>query len=99
MPYKLNGKFVSKEKYDAAMAAESEKVNVSDENTTEAPARKTRTVDPVTSATARVRKAKRALEVAKRAHARVKALPDLDAAQAEYDDATSELERALYGDE
>lgn len=99
MAYKLNGKFVSKEKYEAAQAAEKREAPVSEETVAveEAKTRKPRTVDPVTAATARVRKAKKALEAAKKVHAKVAALPDLDAAQAEYDSATDALESALYG--
>jgi hypothetical protein len=93
MAYKLNGKFVSKEKYEAAQAAEKRETPVSDETTTTE--RKPRTVDPVTSATARVRKAKRELDRVTKLHAKRAALPNLDDAQAEYDQAVEQLQGAL----
>lgn len=66
-------------------------------DTPEVKTRKPRTVDPVTAATARVRKAKRALDVAEKAHAKVKALPDLEGAREEYADARNALTEALDG--
>lgn len=90
MPYRLNNKFVSKEKYEAAMAAEKKETPVSEQTE-----KKTRTVDPITSATARVRKAKRELDRVTKIHAKRAELPSLDDAQAEYDEATRELQDAL----
>lgn len=92
MAYKLNGKFVSREKYEAAQVAEKKEVEpVSEETTT----RKPRTVDPITSATARVRKAKRELDRVTKLWAKRTALPSLEDAQAEYDSARTALEDAL----
>lgn len=89
---RLNGKFVSKEKYEAAQVAEKHEENtVSEETTT----RKPRTVDPITSATARVRKAKKELDRVAAKWAKREELPSLDEAQAEYDNAVSELQGAL----
>jgi hypothetical protein len=97
MAYKLNGKFVSKEKWEAAQLAGAREKNevepVSEE--TETKTRKPRTVDPITSATARVRKAKRELDRVTKLWEKRTALPSLDDAQAEYDAATAELQNAL----
>lgn len=92
MAYKLNGKFVSKEKYEAAQVAEKhEETPVSEEVTP----RKPRTVDPITSATARVRKAKRELDRVEKLHSKRAELPDLDVARDEYNEAVNELQDAL----
>lgn len=85
---RLNGKFVSKEKFEAATAAE--KVEVVTETE-----RKPRTVDPITSATARVRQAKRELDRVSKIHAKRAVLPSLEDAQAAYDTAVVELQDAL----
>lgn len=87
---RLNGKFVSQAVYDAATQQEEP---VSDE--TAPKARKPRTVDPITAATARVRKAKRELDRVKRIHAKRAELPSLEDAQAAYDAASNALQDAL----
>lgn len=95
---RLNGKFVSKEKYEAAVSngetvvipIHQEKVEVVTETE-----RKPRTVDPITSATARVRQAKRELDRVSKIHAKRAVLPSLEDAQAAYDSAVVELQDAL----
>lgn len=57
--------------------------------------RKPRTVDPVTAATAKVRQAKKELDRAKAYHAKPRAVPSVEAAQAEYDRAVSVLQDTL----
>lgn len=89
---RLNGKFVSQEKYDAAMASEQEKAEVSDE-TTEAAESKPRNLSPLTVAQRRFSKARRALDVAqKRADKVTRVEEELAAAQAEYDEASAQLQ-------
>lgn len=92
MSPRLNGKFVSQEKYEAAMSAGKEEV-VTEQ--AEPKTRKPRTVDPVTTATARVRKAKRELDRVTKIHAKRAELPSLDDAQSEYDAAVRELQDLL----
>lgn len=55
----------------------------------------TRTYDPITTATARVRKAKRELLRVTKLHAKRTELPSLEAAQSEFDSASAALQDAL----
>lgn len=93
LPYKLNGKFVSKEKYEAAMASP-EKENIVSEPV-EPAVKKVRTPSASTAALASVNKAKRELDRVKALHAKRTALPSVEDAQNAYDAAVLVLQDTL----
>lgn len=99
MPYKINGKFVSKEKFEAATAADEEEYAVSDtEGYVEPKApkvRKPRTTSAVGAAVSRVRVTKSELARVQKLHARQEKLPSLADAQVAYDDAVAALNALL----
>lgn len=92
MPYQINGKFVSKEKYEAHLAAQEEKVTVSEETVE----KKERNVSPLTAAQRRYSKARRRVETARAKAAKVQDVRDeLDAAETEFAEATDQLQAVL----
>jgi hypothetical protein len=99
MAFKIDGKFVSKEKYEAHMQEQAitelagGEAPVSETDTTEP--KKARNYNPVTVATAAVRKAKKELEATEAFLAKHDTLPSLDDAKKAYADAVAELHKVL----
>lgn len=88
MPYKIAGKFVSKEAYEKHMEAE--------KMTDTAPAKVERNVNPVVAATRRLTKAEKGLRVAKAAYDKQKDVAAAyEAAEAEYQAAADAVKDLL----
>jgi hypothetical protein len=91
MPYKINGKFVSREKYEAHCASEKKETPVSDtEHATE------RQISPLVLATRELTKAKARLDKAEKAAQKVVDVQDeLEDARVAYDRAKEQVSELM----